>query len=246
MDVQHIDQIKKKESDSAGSGRWIRDQLREVADSGLAELERSAVQRGEPKTEKVTVEDQSLLDSLATSISSAVVEPMRNLERSRVAHQHQMEESLAKLSKSLEEMQRRFGVLDRELENAKSEAKRSEARIDELRPGIAAAQEQVKTLEQSFRKDLDALGEGLAAVREQVEPLESRLAASEKSTAEHSATLGAVRRLERRRQEASSQVVTSVEGLRASLSRLSGLEMEAVDDEDPPAPQFAGDEADGD
>ncbi len=244
MDVQRVEQHNDSESERTSSGRWIRDQLREVADSGIAELERSAVQGG-PKLEPASEEDQTLLDSLASSISTAVVEPMRNLERSRAAHQHQMEESLAKLSASLEEMQRRFGSLDREVEDAKRGSRRSQASLDEIRPGIAAIETRIKSLEESFGKDLAALGAGLQEVREQVGPLASRLTASEESVARHTAALDSVDRLEQRRRESTRQIASSVESLRVSLTRLSDLDSsEAPEDVDPPAPEFTGGDAD--
>jgi len=239
VDLERVDRMHDSESERSSSGRWIRDQLREVADTNLAELERSAVQRGS-KAEADDDEEQSALENLAASISSAVVEPMRNLERSRAAHQHQMEASLTKLSASLEEMQRRFGSVDQQLEAARA---RSQALANELRPGIAAVETQLKGLDESFRRDLAALGAGLEQVREQIGPLAIRLTASEESTARHAAALDAVTQLERRRQEASRQIAHSVDGLRDSLSRLTGLELSpSPEDADPPAPEFAADD----
>lgn len=251
MNVEHAEKPRQEQVESSHSGRWIRDQLREVADSGLATLERNATNRtATPESVDTDVEvekaDQTVLDSLAASISTAVVEPMRNLERNRAAHQHQMEASLAGLSQQLEEFQRRFGAMDREFESAKRTAAGSQAALNELRPNLTAVETQVKQFEETFRKDLAALGSGLEEVREQVKPLDSRLQTSEEIAAKHTQALEAVARLERRRQEASRQLVTSVDGLRNSLNRFSGLELASSGGQsepaDPPAPDFLSDE----
>lgn len=258
MDVEHAEKVNEDQTDNSHSGRWIRDQLREVADSGLAKLERSATAHSDkPEEPEVEKSDQNVLDSLAASISTAVVEPMRNLERSRAAHQQQMEASLASLSARLEEFQRRFGTLDRELETAKRTAATSQSLVNEFRPTVSAVERQVKQLEETFRNDLKALGEGLERVREQVQPIDARLQSSEQAVAKHTVALEAVARLERRRQEASRQLVTSVDGLRSSLNRLSNLELVAgkIDEQttapakepgppatEPPAPEFLDDD----
>ena len=235
MNVEHAEKVNEDQSDSSHSGKWIRDQLREVADSGLAELERSATARsGKVEDPEVEKADQTVLDNLAASISTAVVEPIRSLERTRAAHQHQMEASLATLSNRLEDFQTRFGALDRELESAKQAAARSQSLVNEIRPGISAVERQVKQLEETFRHDLKALGEGLQQLREQVKPMDARLQGSEEAVAKHTVALEAVARLERRRQEASRQLVTSVDGLRSSLNRLSNLELVAAKDQEAP------------
>lgn len=255
MSAQRTESANGDKTEASSSGRWIRDQLRGVADSGLAELERSQAAQAvdakpalaEPREQEPSAQaDQAVLDSLASSISSAVVGPMRNLERNRVAHQQHMESSLQKLSQQLEEMQRRFGVMDRGLADAKASSARSQAAIAELRPGLDAFEGRLQGLEETFRKDLDALGAGLAEVREQVRPLEERLTSSEDAVARHTGALDGIERLEQRRQEATRQLASSVGGVRSSLNRLSSLERQAGeaeggDDSDniePPAPEF--------
>jgi hypothetical protein len=83
------------------------------------------------------------------------------------------------------------------------------------------------------------MGAGLEQVRGQIEPLESRMQGSEEALGRHTAALEAVARLERRRQEASRQLLTSVDGLRSSLDKLANLELLATE---PPAPVFPNEE----
>jgi chromosome segregation ATPase len=79
------------------SGRWLRDQLREVADPP------------DPSPEfmdKPPADDMStaqLIEGLASSISSAVVEPIRGLESRREARQKKLEETIQELSTKLGE-----------------------------------------------------------------------------------------------------------------------------------------------
>jgi chromosome segregation ATPase len=240
MEIEQAETSNGISADSSPSGRWIRDQLREVGDSGLVGLERRAAGR-EVAVEAITADesDEKVFATLTAGISSAVIEPIRNLERSRAAQQQQVQSNVNRLAADLEEMQRRFGTMDRELESTKRVAARSQALMDELKPGLSALEDKVMAFEAAFRRDMEALGSGLEQVRAHVEPLAARVQGSEEALGRHSVALEAVARLERRRQEASRQLLTSVDGLRSSLDRLANLELLTAE---PPPPEFPAEE----
>jgi chromosome segregation ATPase len=118
------------------SGRWLRDQLREVADGVDDPPEPTELRLG---AEASTAQ---LIDGLASSITAAVVEPIRGLETRREAKQKKLEESLQELSAKLGDAFVEIAKLRDKASAAAAEAERARS---EARNEIEAARTQVQS-----------------------------------------------------------------------------------------------------
>ncbi|MBI1357164.1 MAG: hypothetical protein GC160_22725 [Acidobacteria bacterium] len=226
MEAEQARETAKDKAEESSSGRWIRDQLRDVADSSLAALERSAAKRGamaaEPE-EAPEQGDQAILENLANSISSAVMGPMRNLERNRASFQHQTEAALATLAQGLEEAQTRVGALEQALTRAEQRTNDALAQVRELRPGVDRNRTTIAATEQSLRRDMATLQGSLDGVGEQVRKLAERLAPAEQATERQAAALRALAAFESRKQEAARELMASLEDLSPATDLLDEL-----------------------
>ena len=238
METEHLQAATKDKVDETHSGRWIRDQLREVADSGLAELERSSAARDSVEPEAVRGvdgSDQAILENLAKSISSAVVGPMRSLERNRQTYQRQTELAITSLTKRLEESQAKLATLEQALTRAEQRANDALAQVRELRPGVDQNRTRIAAAELGLRKDLTTLTESLEAASAQIGPLAARLAPLEHAQERHGRALETLTELEMRRHEASRTLLASYDELRESLEGLTDV---AIVTEEPAEPVF--------
>ena len=145
------------------SGRWLRDQLRDVAESAPPQPAGRAPASGDASSSQ-------LIEGLAASISAAVVEPIKGLESRREARQARIEESLQELSGKLGEVFVEIGNLrDRAaealagVEETKNESRREIAALrEQSRADVEALREQLKADLESARAqskaEVEALG----------------------------------------------------------------------------------------
>ncbi len=159
------------------SGRWLRDQLREVAD-GVDDPPEPTELR--PGAEASTAQ---LIDGLASSITAAVVEPIRGLESRREAKQQKLEESLQELSGKLGDafveiakLRDKASAAVAEAERARSEAKREieaaraqvQSEIEGLRTHCAS---EIDGIRQESKRGLESIGH---EVRSEVEAVRNQ------------------------------------------------------------------------
>ena len=205
-------------SSDEASGRWIRDQLRDVADSGLKNLESAVVPSVEtppaPQLEAEPTAMTDLVEGLAASISSAVAAPIRSLELRRSAEHSAVERAL------------------REQEAAgRSARERIESLAEQLRLLDESLSANNRTVEES-RHNSEALGARISAVEEsgladRVQDLNNRLGdmagrleSAERALRAQAEIVRSLEESERRRRESSRHLGELLDRMRETVTTM--------------------------
>lgn len=153
------------------SGRWIRDQLREVAGSSLAQLEASKAAT-EPVAEVTAAADEQateeapeapdVVGDLAASISHAVAAPIRDMERRRAAEHAALQQAVGEHSEALE--------------TAVGDIQRLAEGLSDLRQEYEGRQVEQGRLAERVEKIEEAkVSEALTGLRERLDALQERI-----------------------------------------------------------------------
>jgi chromosome segregation ATPase len=208
------------------SGRWLRDQLRDVADLGQA-AEASARPSG------AEVSTSQLLDGLATSISAAVVEPIRGLESRREAQQKRLEDSVRELSQKLSEA---FV----EIARLRDQAAAATAKIDAIRAETQRELEAIRTqlkseidgvametkgelsgVHSELRRDVDQLGASSTDIRSGFNSLAEEIGRLQERVREQHEWLQGLRAREAQRANAMNELASALKSALAAAASLS-------------------------
>ncbi len=209
------------------SGRWIRDQLREVADPGLEQLEVSKLPpRPEPSPHKAQkdapkaapgadpAEVSDLVDNLAASISSAVVQPIRNLEKQRVAEKLVLQKSLEEHNARLVDTGEQLGRLSGDIRRLDQVLRNSQTEVESSRRGHDDLKSRVEAIEGAGSAD------AVASLRTQISELTNRLSSIEATGREREKRLEALTSSESRRQEALGHFADLLERMRETVTMM--------------------------
>ena len=208
------------------SGQWIRDQLKDVAESSETNPPNpSFVGDDNPQgraEEPATASEDPLgpiVANLAHNISAAVTKPIEDLERRRVAERDQLSHTVQEQAGRLEEA---FAAL-RRLEEANERLSETLNRQEsEARDHAAQAGSRIDAVQADFGRERDAILESIGALRGELEGFSGRLSNSERSIEEQRTTLARIEALEHSRGEALAEVgrlFGSLQGALQSASR---------------------------
>lgn len=104
------------------SGRWIRDQLREFAETSPPES--GGEDAGRPPEPPDRRAEELAFESAAANLSKAVLDPMINLDRRRAADQARVEAVIESLKSRLEKSQEENRLLNRRLIDVEGQVRR--------------------------------------------------------------------------------------------------------------------------
>ena len=203
------------------SGRWIRDQLRDVADSSITGLEAlkpiSEPEAAAPSDSSEEPATPDLVGDLAASISNAVAAPIRDLERRRSAEKAAVEKSLDQNTRHIQET---MTAVERMAED-----------VQQLR----ADSEKVRGKSKALRERLDKLeGEGLndalAGVRAELQELSQRFADAESARRQDQERLEALNASDARRRESMRHLGDLLDRVRETVRM---MEVEPQDRHEP-------------
>ena len=189
------------------SGRWLRDQLRNVA----GEVEpATATDDAGSGTEKST---SQLIEGLAASISSAVADPIRGLESRREAKQQQLETAIQELSG-------RLGDAFVEIGKVRDQASSASARADEARETVKRELENART---EFRKDAEQLSATTVDLRDSFNRLAEEVGRLQEKMREHHERIDSLRFRETQRAKALNEVERASATLKDALSAAAAI-----------------------
>ena len=197
------------------SGRWLRDQLRDVDNESEAPPPPA---NGASAAETST---SQLIEGLAASISSAVAEPIRGLESRREAKQQQFERSLQELSGKL-------GDAFVEIAKLREESASAGMRADEAKDSVKRELEHARL---EFRKDAEQLSATTVDLRDGFNRLAEEVGRMQEKLREHHERLDATRLREAQRAKAMSELEKASSSLRDALAAAAAVA--GPGDEDP-------------
>lgn len=197
------------------SGRWLRDQLRDVA-GGVEPAGPAEQEGGGP--EKST---SQLIEGLAASISSAVAEPIRGLESRREARQHQLESALQELSGKV-------GDAFTEIAQVGEQTASAAMRADEAKDTVKRELETART---EFQKDAEQLNAAHVDLRDTFSRLAEEVGRLQEKVREQNERIDALRFRETQRAKAMSELEKASSSLKDALSAAAALSAPIEEDE---------------
>jgi|GEM_PF-2048649 len=223
-------------SSDEASGRWIRDQLRDVADSGLKNLETavSPVTAEPENTEAAPAETAAeespsvetppepqvgsdpapmtdLVEGLAASISSAVAAPIRNLEQRRSAEHAAVESALREQENAGRESRERIESLAEQLRLLDEAVTSGSRRADEAGAASEALAARVAEIEGA-----DLRG-GLDETQKSVSDLAARLDSAERAMRAQAEIIRSLEESERKRKETAEHLADLLDRMRETV-----------------------------
>ncbi len=206
------------------SGQWIREQLKDAADSPESNPPNppfASDEGGRAASSAPSGSDDSLgpiMANLARNISEAVTKPIEDLERRRITEREHLGRSVreqaervdavfAVLRRLEEATQRLSDTVDRQENTAREQAEQANSRMEEVRS--------------EARREKEAISESIAAMRGELEGFAGRLSNTEKNIEEHKSVIARLEGLEKRREEALTQVGRLVGDLQGALHLMS-------------------------
>ena len=200
------------------SGRWIRDQLRDVADSSIAGLEAlKPISVPDPPPPSVDVDDVTtpdLVGNLAASISNAVAAPIRDLERQRSAEKAAVEKSLDQNTRHIQEA---VTALERMVED-----------VQQLQADAEKSREESKTLRDRLEQmEGEGLNEALSGVRTEIQELGRRLEEAESAGKQDRERVEALTVADSRRRESMRHLGDLLDRVRETVRMMESEPREA-------------------
>lgn len=211
------------------SGRWLRDQLRDVADIGQSPVEPSGKSSGPDAS------SAQLLDGLASSISAAVVEPIRGLEYRREAQQKKIESALQELSGKvgdafleLGKLRDQTGGAAVQVEEMRAESRRElDASRAQLKSEIDAVAMEVKgevnAVRGDLQRDVDQLGAIAADIRSGFNSLAEEIGRLQERVREQHEWIEGLRARETQRATAMSELARASAVLKDALAAAASV-----------------------
>jgi uncharacterized coiled-coil DUF342 family protein len=193
------------------SGRWLRDQLRDVA--GEAEPPEPALPAEDNPGAAPETSTAQLIEGLAASISSAVTEPIRGLESRREAQQQ-------KLEHAVEELSGKLGDAFVDMARLREEAASAGLRADEAKE---SAKREVENARVEFRKDAEQLNATSVDLRDGFNRLAEEVGRLQEKVREQHERIDALRFRETQRAKAMSELEKASASLRDALSAAAAL-----------------------
>ena len=213
--------------DSEMSGQWIREQLKDAAESTESNPPNPTIvseDAGQPAPASPQVADDSLrplMDSLARNISEAVTKPIEDLERHRTAEREHLSQTVREQSERVDAVFAALRRLEEANEKLTETVNRQEGTVREQ-----AAQEvsRIEALHADLGRERDSTSESIGALRGELEGFAGRLSNSERNIEEQQAAIARLDSFEQRRGEAMAEISRLVGSLQGALQALGRQE----------------------
>ena len=220
-DKKHTDEPSQPGGDV--SGRWIRDQLRDVAssdtpaDKGLSALEQATAEAlGDTVSSRSVAapSDTEIYADLANSISKALLGPIQSLEERR-------SDSLMKLESRLSEAVERIEGLSEKTGSADRRSEETARRIEGIESGLRHDADELAASIAQLRGTLEELAADVRQLDERVSTQNERLSTQNE-------TVDGLRRLEGRRRDSLQRMAGAASEFQAAINQLSEDSAEGV------------------
>ncbi len=223
VETKHTDESSKTDGDV--SGRWIRDQLRDVASgseasagqnvSVLEQATAEALADSSPATPQAAPDEPDPYADLADNISKALLRPIQGIEDRRADSLKSLEARLAEALQRLDGLGEKAGSADRRSEE-------TARRIDGIEGGL--------------RHDADELSASIVQLRGTLEKLSGDVEQLGERVSTQSDTVDGLRRLEGRRRDSLQRIAGAASEFQTAIDQLSQDSAEGVWTTEPAVP----------
>jgi hypothetical protein len=218
-DAQHADDA---------SGRWLRDQLKELSESSQAELAAVVpVSAGGSQTDAGNLLE-SLAINISQAVSGAVLGPMRDLEKCRAEEKTAIENSVTQQGERLEWVAARLEEIESKMSTAGAQSRDVDERFDQ------AAEE--------IRRSSEEFSASLLRIRSEIELITERQAQVEATFGKQQHILEALLEIHERRCESDRALVEIFERTKHSFKGDTAKAAAAEDADgalEPPEPEWS-------
>ena len=224
---QSPDSASSNTPDSEMSGQWIREQLKDAAESTESSQPSPTSDSGDlgrsaPDSQQAADDSlRPLMDNLARNISEAVTKPIEDLERRRLAEREHLSQKVHEQSERVETV---FGAL-RRLEEANERLSEIVNRHEgAVRDQAEQYGSRIEALQADLGREKDSISESVTALQGELAGFAGRLSNTERNIEEQRSAIARLGASEQRRGEAMAEMGRLIGGLQGVLQSMSGQE----------------------